>query len=71
MIKEVILWRNQELIAVVVEVGAVEVVEKSKTRPLKPAILLGVVAAMPHQNASNWPVLTAVSLFPVNTSANK
>ena len=53
---------------VVVEVGAVEVAEKSKTRPLKPAILLGLVAAMPHQNASNWQVLTASS---VNTSANK
>ncbi len=53
MRKEVILWRNQEVIAAVVEVGAVEVVEKSKTHPLKPAIVLGVVAAMPHQNASN------------------
>ncbi len=68
MRKEVILWRNQEVIVVVVEVGAVEVAEKSKTRPLKPAILLGLVAAMPHQNASNWQVLTASS---VNTSANK
>ena len=55
----------------VVEVGAVEVVEKSKMRPLRPAILLDVVAVMPRQNASNWQVLIAVSILPVNTSAYK
>ncbi len=68
MRKEVILWRNQELIAVVVKAAAVD---KVLAGPVEPAIPHAAVKPTLRQNASNWLVLTTVSLLPVNTSANK
>ena len=56
--------------AVGVEVKAVAV-DKVQVGPPKQATSLDVAAITPRQNASNWPVLTAVSLSPVNTFANK
>ena len=76
MRKEVILWQNQELIAVAIEVVIVVVVkaaavDKVPAGPAKPVSLPVAVEPTLRQNASNWLVLIAVSLLPVNTSANK
>ncbi len=82
--KEVRKWRNQVVIAAVVEAATAvgvraatvevvkaEEVDKVLAGPAKRATLRGAVEPTPRQNTSNWWRLIAVSPLPVNTSAYK